>query len=137
MRPCADPDGVIGGPDPPSGKSQVIWVSIEINTWTLDPPPHPLEKLDPLDPLKSIVFSVIKPVDPLCRGLKENKKQNVVQAIFWPSDYPPPPPTLTKIHRSAHGDYAFYQRSPAISRCAFIDVYVFCVPKNLLFDLWI
>ena len=63
MRPCADPEGVIGGPDPPR-KSQVIWVSIEINTWTLDPPP---EKLDPLDPLKSIFFSVIKPLDPLCK----------------------------------------------------------------------
>ena len=55
------------GPDPPPpGKSQVIWVSIEINTWTLDPPP-PLEKLDTLDPLKSIVFSVIKPLDPPCK----------------------------------------------------------------------
>ena len=70
MRACADPEGVIGGPDPPPpppGKSQVIWVSIEINTWTLDLPPPPPEKLDPLDPLKSIVFSVIKPLDPPCK----------------------------------------------------------------------
>ena len=43
----------------------------------------------------------------------------------------PPPPTLTKIPRSAHADYAFYQRSPAISRCAFIDVYTcFACPKT-------
>ena len=57
MRPCADPEWVIGGPDLP-GKSQVIWVFIEINTWTTTPPPQ--KKLDPLDPWKSIVFSVIK-----------------------------------------------------------------------------
>ena len=66
MRPCADPEGVIEGPDPPPPpQNHVIWVPIEINTWTQDPPP--LEKLDPLDPLKSIVFSLIKPLDPLCK----------------------------------------------------------------------
>ena len=128
MRPCADPEGVIGGPDPPPGKSQVIWVSIEINTWTLDPPPPPpppLEKLDPLDPLKSIVLSVIKPLGPLCERKKSLSR-------LFSGRQTTPPPTLTKNPRSAHGDYAFYQRSPAISRCAFIDMYVFCVPKNLL-----
>ena len=49
--------------------------------------------------------------------------------LFSGRETTPPPPTLTKIPRSAHGDYAFYQRSPAISRCAFIDVYVFCVRR--------
>ena len=48
------------------GKSQVIWVSLKINIRKkLDP--LPLENSGPtLDPLKSIVFSVIKPLDPLC-----------------------------------------------------------------------
>ena len=57
---------------PPTRKSQFIWVSIEISIWT------PLEKLDPLenvgpplDPLKSIVFSV--------------------QTVFWPLGLDPPP----------------------------------------------
>ena len=56
---------MLGGPDPPpSEKSQVIWVSIEISIWT----PPTLENVEPsLDPLKSIVFSVIKPLDPLCK----------------------------------------------------------------------
>ena len=41
--------GGIGGPDPP-GKSQVIWVAIEISIWT------PLEKVGPPpDPRKIIV----------------------------------------------------------------------------------
>ena len=58
---CADPEG---GGSP--GKSQVIWVSLEINIRKkLDP--RPLENSGPpLDPLESIVFSVIKPLDPLC-----------------------------------------------------------------------
>ena len=54
----ADPEGGTGGPDPPPGKSQIIWVSI--GNKQLDPPP-PLEKagtpppwkiLDPLWNLK-------------------------------------------------------------------------------------
>ena len=58
---CVDPEGEIGGLDPP-GKSQVIWVSIEISIWT------PLEKVGPpLDPLKSMVFSLIKSLDLLCK----------------------------------------------------------------------
>ena len=54
--------GGLGSP----GKSQVIWASLEINIRKkLDP--FPLENSGPpLDPLKSIVFSVIKPLDPLC-----------------------------------------------------------------------
>ena len=49
----------IEGPDPP-GKSQVIviWVSIEISTWT-----PPWKKFDPPPPGKC----VIKPLDPLCK----------------------------------------------------------------------
>ena len=39
---CADPErGGIGGPDPPPGKSQVKWGSIEISIWT------PLEEAGP------------------------------------------------------------------------------------------
>ena len=39
--------GGIGGPDP-NGKSQVIWVSIEISIWTPPPPPPPpLENVGP------------------------------------------------------------------------------------------
>ena len=38
----ADPEGGTGGPDPPPGKSQVIWVSI--GNKQLDPPPPPPEK---------------------------------------------------------------------------------------------
>ena len=48
---CADPEGGIGDPDPP-GKSQVIWVSIEISIWT---PPLPWKKLDPPPPLEKVV----------------------------------------------------------------------------------
>ena len=64
--------GGIGGPDPP-GKSQVIWVSIEISIWTTPGKSWtPLENVGPpLDLWKSIVFSVIKPLDPLCRLLNE------------------------------------------------------------------
>ena len=64
-RACADPEGGGGGLGSP-GKSQVIWVSLEINIRKkLDP--LPMENSGPpLDPLKSIVFSVIKPLDPLC-----------------------------------------------------------------------
>ena len=53
------------GSKPPPGKSQAIWVSIEISIWTpfllekVGPPPPPWE-MPPLDPSKSIVFSVIK-----------------------------------------------------------------------------
>ena len=62
---CADPKGGERGLGSP-GKSQVIWVSLEINIRKkLDP--LPLENSGPpLDPLKSIVFSVIKPLGPLC-----------------------------------------------------------------------
>ena len=60
--------GGIGGqdpPPPPPGKSQVVWVYIEISIWT---PPSPLENVGPpLDPWKYIVFSVIKPFYPLCK----------------------------------------------------------------------
>ena len=61
---CADPEGERGLGSP--GKSQVIWVSLKINIRKkLDP--LPLENSGPpLDPLKSMVFSVIKPLDPLC-----------------------------------------------------------------------
>ena len=38
---CADPEGGIGGPYPP-GKSQVIWVTLEISIWT-----PPGKKMDP------------------------------------------------------------------------------------------
>ena len=34
---CGSRGGDRGSGRPPPGKSQVIWVSIEINTWTLDP----------------------------------------------------------------------------------------------------
>ena len=53
---------VIWGPPPPPGKSQVIWVSIEITHWTHPLPdgkscPPPLEKVGPpLKPLKIIIF---------------------------------------------------------------------------------
>ena len=45
----ADPEGGTGGPDPPSGKSQVIWVSI--GNKQLDPSGKswtPLENVRPL-----------------------------------------------------------------------------------------
>ena len=48
--------GGIGDPDPP-GKSQVIWVSIEISNWT----PLPPNSWSPSG------ISVIKPLDPLCK----------------------------------------------------------------------
>ena len=63
---CADPEGRGSAPHP--GKPQVrpIWLSIEFSIWT------PLEKggppgkcWPPLDPWKRIVFSVIKPLDPV------------------------------------------------------------------------
>ena len=59
---CADPEGRIGGPDP-TGKSQVIWVSLEVSFWT---PPRktwtPLENVGPpLDPWERIVFTTLKP----------------------------------------------------------------------------
>ena len=70
---CVVSEGGIGGPEPPD-KSQVIWVSIEISIWT----PHPWKKLDPLEhvgpplvPRISIDFSVIKPLDPLCKLYNE------------------------------------------------------------------
>ena len=61
--------GIGGSGPPPPGKSQVIWVSIEISIWTpLEKSWTPLENVGhPLDPWKSIVFSVIKPLDPLCK----------------------------------------------------------------------
>ena len=43
---CADPEGY-GGAGPP-GKSQILYVSIEISIWT----PHPLEKFGPPSPEK-------------------------------------------------------------------------------------
>ena len=46
----ADPEGGTGGPDPPPGKSQVIWV--HIGNKQLDPPPPPWKKLD--DPWKML-----------------------------------------------------------------------------------
>ena len=60
----------------PPGKSQVIWVSIEITHWTpppppssmekVAPPPPPLEKVGPpLKPLKIIVFFEITIGHPL------------------------------------------------------------------------
>ena len=64
---CADPEGGGGwGLDPPR-KSQVIWVSLNIMIRTpLEKVGPPLENVrPPLDPFKSIVFSVIKPLDPL------------------------------------------------------------------------
>ena len=63
---CADPEGGGGRGLVSPGKSQVIWVSLEINI-RKKLEPLPLENSGPpLDPLKSIVFSVIKPLDPLC-----------------------------------------------------------------------
>ena len=61
--------GGIWGPPPP-GKSQVIWVSIEITHWTPPLPwkklPSPLEKVGPpLKPLKIIVFFEITIGHPL------------------------------------------------------------------------
>ena len=57
----------IDGPDPP-GKSQVIWVYIEISIWTLLPgksPPPPLENVGtPLDPLNSNSFLCYKTIGP-------------------------------------------------------------------------
>ena len=51
------------GSAPPPGKSQVIWVSIEITHWT---PPPPLEKVGPpLKPLKIIAFFEITIGHPL------------------------------------------------------------------------
>ena len=40
----ADPEGGTGGPDPPPGKSQVIWVSI--GNKQLDPPLEPCKMID-------------------------------------------------------------------------------------------
>ena len=53
---------------PPPGISQVIWVSIEISIWNPHPPGFKLDPSlenvgPPLDPWKSIVFSVIKLLD--------------------------------------------------------------------------
>ena len=61
--------GSASPPPPPPGKSQVIWVSIEITHWT-PPPwkklPSPLEKVGPpLKPLKIIVFFEITIGHPL------------------------------------------------------------------------
>ena len=61
----------MGSAPPPAGKSQAIWVSIEITHWT--PPPSmekvalpPLEKVGPpLKPLKIIVFFEITIGHPL------------------------------------------------------------------------
>ena len=64
---CADPEGGGGeGGFGSPGKSQVIWGSLDINIRKkLDL--LPLENSGPpLDSLKSKVFSVIKPLDPLC-----------------------------------------------------------------------
>ena len=47
LQQSADPEGGTGSPDPPPGKSQVIWVSI--GNKQLDPP---WKKLDP--PLENI-----------------------------------------------------------------------------------
>ena len=55
--PCADPEGV-------TPQSQVIWVSIEISIWN---PPPPWKMLDPHWILGKAVFTVIKPLDPLCK----------------------------------------------------------------------
>ena len=61
---CGSRGGIGVQTPPPPGKSQVIWVSIEISIWT----PPPLENAGPpLDPWNGIVFSVIKPLDPLCK----------------------------------------------------------------------
>ena len=91
---CGSRGGDRGSGPPPPAKSQVIWISIEINKlgpWT------PPRKVGPPRPLKSIVFSVIKPLDPLCKlknKLRTKTKQNKKSCpgcVFWPSDYPPPP----------------------------------------------
>ena len=61
---CADPEGGYGvRPLPPlTGKSQVIWVSIDITHWT--PPLHG-KSYTPLKPLKIIVFFEITIGHPL------------------------------------------------------------------------
>ena len=57
----ADPEGGTGGPDPPPGKTQGIWVSIgnkqlDPPPWKkLDPPP-PWKMLDPSGTLKNDIF---------------------------------------------------------------------------------
>ena len=65
--------GGTGGPDPPPPQeNHVIWVSIEISICATPekagpPPPHLENVGPPLDPWKSIVFSVIKLLYPLCK----------------------------------------------------------------------
>ena len=125
-------------PPPPPGKSQVIWVSLEISIWT-PPPPPPLEKLDTPPPLenvgptldhwKSIVFSVIKPLDLLCKLLNKLRtkkhKKSVVQAVFGSTGLDPPPST----------DKSFWIRA---WMCSMEDpVSLHCLPKYLYIYLLI
>ena len=44
------------------------------------------------DPLKSIVFSVKKPLDPPVNCKISCTEKNVVHTVFWPSGLDPPPP---------------------------------------------
>ena len=95
----ADPEGGTGGPDPPPGKSQVIWVSI--GNKELDPPPPPppppLEKVGPppgkcwtpSGTMKNDRFLWNWPFD-FCKiswGLKKNN----VRAFFARRTWTPPP----------------------------------------------
>ena len=67
---CAEPKGGIGGPDPPW---KITGYMGFYRNKHLDPPeeagpPHPPENVGPpLDHWKSIVISVIKPLDPFCK----------------------------------------------------------------------
>ena len=79
--------GGIGVPTPRPGKSQVIWVSIK--NQHLDPPGKSWTLLEnvrrSLNNWKSIVFSVIKPLDPLCKlqnKLKKRKKKKAMTTLF-------------------------------------------------------
>ena len=55
--PCAGPEGGLGVSDPLENH----------NLEKVGPPPPPENVGSPLDPWKSIVFSVIKPLDALCK----------------------------------------------------------------------
>ena len=151
--------GVVGGPDPP-GKSQVIWVSIEISIWA------PLEKVGPpslvnvgppLDPWKKKFFSVIKTLDPSVnwRKLRSKKKSGCFLAVGHAALDPPWQNSWIRAWRCAKlCSYVSYLPRGAMVRPVIFDcgiswsytyVFVFVAPlfkyskdnkRTLLFSTW-
>ena len=109
--------GGIRVPDPSPGKSQVIWVSLEISTWTPPPMekvgPPPLENVGPSETLENYTLlwkenytllwnnhqaPSVKLQNRLRTKQKKIKKNQNVRAVFWQSGLDP----LAKIHGFAH-----------------------------------